>query len=606
MAEGGYEINNFYQGGYSSLDPNKGELFSGYHGKAGHLSTTTDPRTANLIKDVSGKLSSGIQNIELTLISPELFDSIPKDHLKEVRRLGKLTGVDFSVHGPLVDGTGITNQGWSEVNREASERTMIDFVDRAQEVHKDGGGTIVFHSTNGPPSSQWESTPDGKQYRQLMAIDRESGRPIPIEEEKRHQLGLGERNQSPAEVLDSQNNTIWSNALRDIEFTRESANRIMNSISPEAKRKFMELQTKKITEEDLLPQERDQINNMHSAFEYLQEANLKLNSAFSKAVKFAQEDGDTKTVNYLGKLSKEYGSIMGLNEKGELEKTDEARQKYLRFKLDPQVQSESIFGMENALRGFEPKQFVPIEEFATEQSSKTFANTALAAYKKFGDKAPTIAIENPPAGTSAINTGEELRRLVVESRKKFVENAVKEGISKNKAEKTAEKLIGATWDVGHINMIRKQGFTEKDVIKQTEAIAPYVKHVHLSDNFGFEHTELPMGMGNVPLKEMMEKLPNKDTKKVIEAASWWQHMQSNPFKESLIGMGSPIYESGEGPMWNQSLGLQQSYSSGLGAINPQVHHSMYGSGFSNATLPTELGGSMPGGAGGRMSGNPME
>ena len=55
-------------------------------------------------------------------------------------------------------------------------------------------------------------------------------------------------------------------------------------------------------------------------------------------------------------------------------------------------------------------------------------------------------------------------------------------------------------------MLRKEGYSEKDIVKQTEIIAPFVKHVHLSDNFGFEHTELPMGMGNVPLKEIMEKL----------------------------------------------------------------------------------------------------
>jgi sugar phosphate isomerase/epimerase len=71
-----------------------------------------------------------------------------------------------------------------------------------------------------------------------------------------------------------------------------------------------------------------------------------------------------------------------------------------------------------------------------------------------------------------------------------------------KAEKEAEKLIGITWDVGHINMIRRFGYSEKDVIKEAGKVAPMLKHVHLSDNFGLEHTELPMGMGNVPIKEI--------------------------------------------------------------------------------------------------------
>jgi len=37
-------------------------------------------------------------------------------------------------------------------------------------------------------------------------------------------------------------------------------------------------------------------------------------------------------------------------------------------------------------------------------------------------------------------------------------------------------------------------------------------------------------------------------------------------------------------------------------MNPDIHHSIYGSGFSN--LPVELGGQMQGRS--RMSGNPME
>ena len=89
---------------------------------------------------------------------------------------------------------------------------------------------------------------------------------------------------------------------------------------------------------------------------------------------------------------------------------------------------------------------------------------------------------------------------------KFVEKAKASGMSESDAKKQAQKIIGATWDVGHTNMLRKYGYDKADLIKQAEIIAPYVKKVHLSDNFGLEHTELPMGMGNVPIKEIMEKL----------------------------------------------------------------------------------------------------
>ena len=107
-------------------------------------------------------------------------------------------------------------------------------------------------------------------------------------------------------------------------------------------------------------------------------------------------------------------------------------------------------------------------------------------------------------------------------------------------------------------MIRKQGFDEKDVVKETEEIAKLVKHIHLSDNFGFEHTELPMGMGNVPIGEIMKKLGEKgyEAKKIIEAGNWWQHFKTPPVTETFEAFGSPVY-SVQGPYWNQSLGFQQ-------------------------------------------------
>ncbi|MCX6750346.1 MAG: hypothetical protein NTZ83_02730, partial [Candidatus Pacearchaeota archaeon] len=84
--EGGYTIENVYQGGYSTLDPNKAyfNTFTGYRANAGSLGITTDPRTANQIKDVSTKLSGGVKQVELALVTPELFDSVPKQQFQEI------------------------------------------------------------------------------------------------------------------------------------------------------------------------------------------------------------------------------------------------------------------------------------------------------------------------------------------------------------------------------------------------------------------------------------------------------------------------------------------------------------------------------------------
>ncbi len=183
-------------------------------------------------------------------------------------------------------------------------------------------------------------------------------------------------------------------------------------------------------------------------------------------------------------------------------------------------------------------------------------------------------------------------------------------MSQSQAESAAEKTIGVTWDVGHINMLRKYGYGKEKLIEQAEIIAPLVKHVHLSDNFGFEHTELPMGMGNVPLKEIMGKLEQEGFKgkKIVEALAWWQHFSEQganpPLMSTFQAIGPPIYSTGMAPYWNQSSGFEQGYYSGQGPTLPQINYEMQGGGFSQ--LPTELGGQRPGAQGGRMSGKPME
>ena len=152
-----------------------------------------------------------------------------------------------------------------------------------------------------------------------------------------------------------------------------------------------------------------------------------------------------------------------------------------------------------------------------------------------------------------------------------------------------------------MSMIRKQGFDKNKVTEETKIIAPYVKHVHFNDNFGGTHTDLPPGMGDLPIKDIMSELEKAKFKgkKVFEGGNYFQHFQKSPFLNQLSFSGSPLY-SGAGLYWNQLGGLGNYYS-GHGPINPSIHHSIYGSSFSS--LPVELGGEIPG-MQSRFSGTP--
>ena len=116
-----------------------------------------------------------------------------------------------------------------------------------------------------------------------------------------------------------------------------------------------------------------------------------------------------------------------------------------------------------------------------------------------------------------------------------------------------------------------------------------------------------MGMGNVPTKQHLELINkyNKKVKKIVETGDWLRQgglNQKPPVLQSMEALGSPVYSMEMSPYWNQSVSTYGSSFSGLGPINPDIHHTLYGSGFTN--LPVELGGQIAGQN--RLSGTPTE
>ncbi len=576
-------ISNIYQGGYSSLSPQYGSIFGNYRINPATFGMTTDPRTANILKDASTKFNTGMKHIEISAVTPEVFESIPDQHLKEMNRLAKLTGATVSVHGPIVEPSGMTKEGFSDSTREAVERQMISAVKRSHLVNPDGSIPVTFHSSAMLPD---EIPEKGKTADGVLVINPENGKfgTIPLKE--RTFPGEEKKKDAKTEIA-RYNSDQWMQSLDQLgqrarmvgdELSKPGVSAILAEAEEKAGRN--------LTEDE---------KAMQKAF---YRGATYLNSSYSDLKQLFDTAYNNSSDLEKDKIKKFYN---------EIEKKAE------RIKENPQdttrnaiIMKEIIDGGIETLREVHPKLVIDLNEFARDKTSETISNVAFSSYKEFKNTAPIISIENPPAG-GAFGRGEDLRKIVEDSRKKFVEKAVQSGIDEKTAKKEAEKLIGVTWDVGHINMIKKYGYENVDVIKETEKVAPFVKHIHLSDNFGMEHTELPMGMGNVPMKEILEKLGKEgfDAKKIIEAGNWWQHFQTPPFKETLEAFGSPIYSMQMAPYWNQSLGLQQDYYGGYGQMLPQGNFNTYGiPSFSN--LPMELGGQRGGTEGSRMSGRGME
>ncbi len=584
MADGDYSISKIYQGGYSSLKPSYGDVFTGYKVNPATLGLATDGRTANVIQEISTKLNTGAKQVEMSGVFPEVFDSIPKQQLKELNRLSKLTGASISVHAPVVEASGLTKEGFSESNRQAAELQMFSAVERSHEVEPNGNIPVTFHSSVMLPG---EIAQKGRELEETLVINTENGSisKIPLKE----RFFPGEKRKPGENIIQTEVNRInqeqWNETLRQMEYYAGIGEEAINqSIGTTA---FAEAEKK--AGKNLSDTERQMRSTFNRGATFLNSSYQDLKKLFDITYAKASPAEQSKIEEFYKEIEK---------------KAEKIKEKPDSYESIQSMKDIIIEGAERLKTVAPPQIFQGLNEFSKENTTQTFANVALKSYKKFGDKSPIISIENPPAG-GAFSTGEELKDVVEKSRQKFVEEAKKQGISESEAKKAAEKLIGVTWDVGHINMLRKFGYEKEKIIEETGKIAPLLKHIHLSDNFGFEHTELPMGMGNVPTKEILQKLGKQgfDAKKVVEALQWWQHQKTPPFRETLEAFGVPMVAS-QAPYWNQAIGLQQDWYPGSGQMLPQGNYETFGAGF--AQLPMELGGQKQGGEGSRMSGKGME
>jgi len=613
---------NFYAGADYGLSPrykSPNSVGMSTPEPSSNLGVPTDPRTANQIKAVSDKLSTGVKTIEVSGITPEVLESIPNQHLEEINRLRQLTGVDLTFHGPIVEATGIVKQGWDDTDRQQAEKTMWSALERAHKLDPKGNIVVTFHSSaaNIEPETKVINELTGKEeITDIYVVDEREGRFEPMRVKENYFTGKNDWKSD----LDKLNKEAWFRSLQSVsyhasigdsqlEHAMRNGSENLDHLDPEIKSMVGEKGILNLYKSYIDGKTTDMIDKLSAsdrkkietsvgevvhADVYLRDAYQQMQTLFNQAYDVLQKE-------------------KGTNEKA---KEDFARLEEFRKELAPKINElqkdpsklgdfgQSLVKGVNLLRAIRPPEiYKPLREFAIDKASDTFSNIATNAYNEFKNSSPIISIENPPVG-SGLSRAEELRDVVKESRRKFAENLVDSGLSEKEADKQAEKLIGATWDVGHINMMRKRGYDEKAVVEETKKIAPFVKHVHLSDNFGLDHTEMPMGMGNVPTKQHLELLNqyNSKMKKIAETGNWFQPFVKTPLRETLEAFDSPLYAMKMQPYWNQIAHASGGYFSGYG-MNPDVHHSIYGAGFSG--LPTSLGGQVAG-KGGGFSGTPME
>lgn len=603
---------SFYYGSVSPLDPKYGELFTGYRVSAGRIGASTSIQTADQIREVSARLSEGMKVVEVGTTQPELFETIPKQHMKEIHRLSKLTGSETTVHAPIIEPSGLTEHGWNEAFRDAAERRLLSVVERAHELNPQGNTPVTIHAS-AIPGADYMKTEEGAAKVYDVAIDQESGQMIPLKRELAFypetpaaKMKEGEV-RTPEEQLGMINRGDWSSKISNMAITKKHGDEILTRLAPH----LIDLQQK--LKEGMLTadEQRKSLPEIKRADMFFDSVQATFRPLFNIAYKFV---GTNPEETELGRkvLKSIADDWQKFNEEIGKGKINQFNMPFAKSKL-----LDETFQKLGQLREYHPDPANPgriinltpqvyknVEKFAVDKSAQTFGDIAFKAYEKYKDTAPMICIENPPAG-SAFARAEDMRGLIKKSREKFEELAKKGGYSASEAHAAAEKMIGATWDVGHINMLRKGGFTKEDIVRESEKIAPYVKHIHLTDNFGYADTHLPVGMGEVPTKEILKEMEKAGFtgKEIMEAGGFVAQFKTSPHPFVLEALGSPIYSAYMQPFWNQARATYGGYFAGYGTMLPDQHFSMYGAGFSG--MPAELGGQIPGKQS-RLSGTPIE
>jgi sugar phosphate isomerase/epimerase len=606
---------SIYPGSYSSLNPEYGN-FVGYRLQGAQIGSPTSIQTANQLGEVMSRIREGVKNVEIGSVDPGVFDQIPKQHIKEIHALSKLAGVKISVHAPIIDAAGFGDRGWAgETARMQAERQINSVIEKSHDAAPDENIPVVIHSSAGIPGTEFgvseEKGEKGKIVEQkVIAINKESGQMVPLEREKKFypETTKWEKGEirEPMKDIASLNNTEWDQKLTNLLFYKKHAEDIMgNAHLMLADYKDLPADPDLI-DKTLPPEQRPWYSKLQEASAFIDNVKMNFRSMFDKAYQY----GTDEQKEQLKTLAKQY--------QDDLRKIPLVKiQEHIIPTIWQPIEEKKILDrtMEKFARITKdeaPKIFVPVEDFAMEKAADTFSNVAVESFRKFKDKSPTIAIENMWHGM-AFARGEKMAELINKSRDQFVEKAMerKQFSSKEEAKKAAEKLIGVTWDVGHLNLIRKIGLSEKEseklIEKETEKVAKMVKHVHLTDNFGHADSHLPPGMGNVPFKKILETLEKqgnlKDVRTIVEAGGYVQHFKKSPHAISLSAFGSPIYGAKMAPYWNQAMNASANYFAFPMAYLPEKHFSMYGSGFS--MLPEELGGQIPG-TQSRFSGTPTD
>ncbi len=205
------------------------------------------------------------------------------------------------------------------------------------------------------------------------------------------------------------------------------------------------------------------------------------------------------------------------------------------------------------------KRIKPVEEVGLKRTANAVSEMAMYAYDveqmKNLKKSLYISPENifPESGYGS--HPQELKKLIIESRKAMADKLKTRGFAEERAKKIAEDHVKATFDIGHAYTWRRffKGSDPADIEKTNKEFKKWamdqvkdllkskvIGRAHISDNFGYYDEHVTPGQGIVPVKEFVEELKKADVEDVVVEPA---HQDIQALLGAWEHFGSSIYSA---------------------------------------------------------------
>ena len=157
------------------------------------------------------------------------------------------------------------------------------------------------------------------------------------------------------------------------------------------------------------------------------------------------------------------------------------------------------------------REIKPLKDYGLEKIADAIAELTEYSIGVRNDNPIHLAIENLASPQMYGSSASELLEIIEESRKRLAFRLQERGRRSSESKSSAKEFIGATLDIGHLNVCRqfyRGDAFHKWMVSQARdlANANVIFNLHLSDNRGMDDSHLLIGEGNSPIKEILGAL----------------------------------------------------------------------------------------------------